>query len=120
VIGVHCIYDRRATDHVLAPVPADMRASALQPLLVLSVCAAAIQAATVSLHGTRLLGRDIPSLRQEFFAGIPYAQPPVGSLRLRPPVLKRSLKQTAFNATNYGPACIQTVRVDVVCLGFCR
>jgi hypothetical protein len=43
-------------------------------------------------------------------SGIPFAQPPVGEQRLRPPSLKTDLGAvTTFNATQYGFSCIQTV-----------
>jgi acetylcholinesterase len=88
-----------------------MRASVF---LALSACAAAAQAATVALGGTTLLGTAIPTFQQEFFAGIPFAEPPVGALRLRPPVLKTRLNVPTFNATNYGASCIQIVRASAV------
>lgn len=44
------------------------------------------------------------------FLGIPYAQPPVGDLRFRPPVsVEASLKK--FDATRYGPQCPQSTLV---------
>lgn len=46
--------------------------------------------------------------KQEFFLGMPYAQPPVGDLRLRVP---QSLNQSwadIRNATDYGPICLGT------------
>ncbi|KAJ7448264.1 esterase 1 [Mycena galericulata] len=64
-------------------------------------------APTVQLGKTTVVGLDIPTLQQEFFAGIPYAEPPLGSLRLKPPVLKTTLDSTTFNATSFGPACLQ-------------
>jgi hypothetical protein len=44
------------------------------------------------------------------YTGIPFAEPPVGQLRLKPPVLKPSLNAGIFNATQYGPGCVQPVR----------
>ncbi|KAJ7742578.1 esterase 1 [Mycena metata] len=64
---------------------------------------------TVKLGETNLLGRDIASL--EFFGGIPFAEPPLGNLRLRPPVLKTFIGYPTLNATDYGPACLQTANV---------
>ncbi|KAI3608436.1 extracellular triacylglycerol lipase precursor [Moniliophthora roreri] len=45
----------------------------------------------------------------EFFGGIPYAEPPVGNLRLRPAVLKGSntWNATSFDANEFGKACLQ-------------
>ncbi|KAJ7023451.1 extracellular triacylglycerol lipase precursor [Mycena alexandri] len=63
---------------------------------------------TIKLGETTLVGRDIPSLGQEFFGGIPFAEPPLGNLRLRPPVPKTSIGYSTLNATDYGPACLQT------------
>ena len=40
-------------------------------------------------------------------AAIPYAEPPVGDLRLRHPALKTSPGNGTFDASNFGPACLQ-------------
>ncbi|KAJ7799845.1 Alpha/Beta hydrolase protein [Mycena leptocephala] len=55
-------------------------------------------------NGTRCRPATIWS---EFVLGIPYAQPPVGDLRLRPP---RPLKKTygKLDATAYGPHCLSS------------
>ncbi|KAJ4490839.1 extracellular triacylglycerol lipase precursor [Lentinula aciculospora] len=47
------------------------------------------------------------TLSQDFFGGIPYAEAPVGSLRLAPPVLKPTPESVIFNATKFGKACLQ-------------
>ncbi|KAJ6605909.1 extracellular triacylglycerol lipase precursor [Mycena sp. CBHHK59/15] len=62
---------------------------------------------TIQLGKTTLVGRDIAFWGQEFFGGIPYARPPLGNLRLRPPVLTTSLDDNTFNATQFGLACLQ-------------
>ncbi|CAK5278646.1 unnamed protein product [Mycena citricolor] len=62
---------------------------------------------TVTLGKTSVVGRSIPTFGQEFFGGIPYAEPPLGDLRFRPPVLTTSLNGTTLDATQYGAACIQ-------------
>ncbi|KAJ7225244.1 esterase 1 [Mycena haematopus] len=72
---------------------------------------------TLQLGKTTLAGREIASLQQEFFGNIPYAEPPLAGLRFRAPVLKRSLNPGYFNATEYGPACLQ---VTTVCPGLAR
>ncbi|EEB91895.1 hypothetical protein MPER_09674, partial [Moniliophthora perniciosa FA553] len=43
----------------------------------------------------------------EFFGGIPYAEPPLGDLRFQPPILKPVLDVPTFDATNFGPQCLQ-------------
>lgn len=40
------------------------------------------------------------------FQGIPYAEPPIGSARFRPPITKKPTSDI-INATYYGPSCIQ-------------
>ncbi|KAJ6615101.1 esterase 1 [Mycena sp. CBHHK59/15] len=65
-------------------------------------------APTIQLGKTTLVGRDITVLQQDFFGGIPFAEPPLGYLRLRPPILKSSLDSSTFNASNFGLACLQT------------
>ncbi|KAJ7436854.1 extracellular triacylglycerol lipase precursor [Mycena latifolia] len=79
--------------------------SLLTPL-VQFVCVAASPA--IRLGKTTLVGLDIPTFQQDLFAGIPFAEPPLGNLRLRPPVLKTALAAGTFNASAFGPACLQT------------
>ncbi|KAJ7178173.1 extracellular triacylglycerol lipase precursor [Mycena filopes] len=76
--------------------------------LLLAQLACANASPQVKLGETTLIGRDIPSLGQEFFGGIPYAEPPLGPLRLMPPVLKTCPGGRTLNATDYGLACFQT------------
>ncbi|KAI1101088.1 alpha/beta-hydrolase [Jackrogersella minutella] len=47
----------------------------------------------------------------EYYRGIPYAQPPTGSLRLKPPVRLKSFG--SVQATGVGPACPQMTAVDI-------
>ncbi|KAJ6572278.1 alpha/beta-hydrolase [Mycena capillaripes] len=64
---------------------------------------AALQPSVTIKNGT-VHGVDLPQFNQSLFLGIPYAQPPVGDLRLRPP---RSINASfgTFDATAYGPHC---------------
>jgi carboxylesterase type B len=42
-------------------------------------------------------------------SGIPFAEPPVSGLRLRPPVLKTRLNASKFDASQYGKGCVPIV-----------
>lgn len=42
------------------------------------------------------------------FLGIPYAEPPVGKLRFRPPKPKRHWQSKVYNATHFAPECLQS------------
>ncbi|KAJ7052646.1 extracellular triacylglycerol lipase precursor [Mycena amicta] len=77
-------------------------------VLLAALCASA--APSVQIGSTTVVGRDnsFGTFRQEFFGGIPYAEPPTGHLRLVPPVLKTRIDAETFNASDYGPACLQT------------
>ncbi|KAJ6584090.1 esterase 1 [Mycena vulgaris] len=63
---------------------------------------------TIHLGSTTLVGLDISPFQQELFAGIPFAEPPLGNLRFMPPVLKSYLDGDTFDASSFGPACLQT------------
>ncbi|KAG7445244.1 esterase 1 [Guyanagaster necrorhizus] len=75
---------------------------------VLSLCAALVSSSPqVQLHRTTVVGRDITGLEQDFFGGIPYAESPLGPLRLQPPVFKPDLNVRIFNASSFGLSCLQ-------------
>jgi carboxylesterase type B len=61
----------------------------------------------VDIGGTREY-IDVHNTRYELqvFRGIPYAEPPTGDRRFKPPVEKAAFK-TSFNATKFGDACMQ-------------
>lgn len=83
---------------------------------------------------TYITGISLPSLGQEVFLGIPFAEAPVGPLRFAPPLLKTSLDSntsdsipTVFNATTFGPSCplfgavpINTVSEDCLSVNIFR
>ncbi|KAF9531107.1 extracellular triacylglycerol lipase precursor [Crepidotus variabilis] len=60
----------------------------------------------VKIGNTTIIGRDLTLLQQDFFGGIPFAEPPTGNLRLHPPVLKPALRVDKFDATQFGAGCI--------------
>ncbi|XP_022088336.1 fatty acyl-CoA hydrolase precursor, medium chain-like [Acanthaster planci] len=55
------------------------------------------------VHGFK---REVNGTTCYIFAGIPYAEPPSGTLRFRAPVAKTPWRDV-FNATKYGPSCPQ-------------
>ncbi|KAF8170778.1 esterase 1 [Pholiota molesta] len=48
---------------------------------------------TVTVGRTSVIGTEFDPARVEFFGGLPFAQPPVGQLRLAPPVLTTTYHQ---------------------------
>lgn len=96
-----------------------------------ALCAPATEAVpTVQLGKTEITGQAFPQFGQEFFggmstllqptsnpcplmiplhtqSGIPFAEPPVGSLRFAPPKLKLNPGVTQLNAAAFGPDCFQ-------------
>ncbi|KAJ7670395.1 Alpha/Beta hydrolase protein [Mycena rosella] len=72
--------------------------------LALAFTAVAGSQPSVTIENGTVRGVDLPQFGQSLFLGIPYAQPPVGNLRLRPP---RSVNASfgTLDATAYGPHC---------------
>ncbi|KAF8579657.1 alpha/beta-hydrolase [Ramaria rubella] len=94
--------------------------NAVQFAVVLSTCFALSVWATpagpvidlgyVSLIGNATAPSGILNGPVHFFGGIPYAQPPLGSLRFRAPQPlneKPQARAPVLDARNWGPACIQ-------------
>ncbi|KAL0567947.1 hypothetical protein V5O48_014043 [Marasmius crinis-equi] len=71
----------------------------LLPFAALSIASGG-QRPEVMLGGTRVVGVRDEAANLEFFGGIPFAEPPLGALRLRPPVLKTALGSPEFDATS--------------------
>ncbi|KAF3912461.1 Acetylcholinesterase [Dactylellina cionopaga] len=61
-------------------------------------------APTVKIANGTVNGVHSPSYGQDFFLGIPYAQPPVGNLRFRPPQYINTTRKN-IEATSYGSYC---------------
>ena len=74
--------------------------------LLLSSSVAAWAAPQLKFGPTTLSGQAISST-VEFFGGIPFAEPPLGQLRLRPPIFKPRLNVSTFDASEYGKSCPQ-------------
>ncbi|KAI5481136.1 hypothetical protein MNV49_005571 [Pseudohyphozyma bogoriensis] len=60
---------------------------------------------TVQIKNGTIQGLALPDLDQEIFLGIPYAQAPVGDLRLELPRAINTTWSTAFDASSYGNVC---------------
>ena len=60
-----------------------------------------------ALAGERVAGHDEVLV----FRGVPYAEPPVGDARWRPPIAKAAWEDTR-EATTFGPACWQRPTPD--------
>ncbi|GAB7359748.1 hypothetical protein MBLNU230_g6920t1 [Neophaeotheca triangularis] len=62
---------------------------------------------TAQVKNGTVQGRHSPEWSQDFFLGIPYAQPPLGELRFRWPQPMNSSFDGTFDATEYGYSCYQ-------------
>jgi len=63
-------------------------------------------APTVSIHNGTIQGLHHPTYNQDFFLGIPYAEPPLENLRFRYPEPLKSVWNGTLDATAYYPECI--------------
>lgn len=63
-------------------------------------------APTVTIKNGSYYGRYEPSYGVEYFLGMPFAQPPVGSLRFRVPQSLNGTWGGTRNATHFGPEYI--------------
>jgi carboxylesterase type B len=75
----------------------------LLPPLFSTFCLAAPQ---VTIGATTING--VASFNEDLFAGIPFAQPPTGANRFKPPVVLSSLPPGAFDGTKFGAECLQS------------
>ena len=73
-----------------------------------------VTAPFVTLNGIgTVVGVTDPTTRLDTFLGIPYAQPPVGSLRFATPKALSNEPSRVIRATTYGPVCPQPPSVHV-------
>lgn len=74
--------------------------------------ASSVSATNPVIHGSSgisYIGLRNSTSGQDYFLGIPFAQPPVGSLRFKPPVAWSPGNVTMVNATRDGHSCEQSV-----------
>ena len=63
---------------------------------------------SVNLTGLGTLdGFTREGVRHRYFRGVPFAQPPVGDLRFRPPQDQKPFPDGRWNATEFGTTCLQ-------------
>lgn len=60
---------------------------------------------TVSIRNGTLSGRYSSQYQQDYFLGVPFAQPPVGALRFRIPQSLNSTFDGTYEATEYASEC---------------
>ncbi|ELU39891.1 lipase I [Rhizoctonia solani AG-1 IA] len=82
-------------------------------LLWLSVIAKCSSVTITNPSGVSYVGVRNTTTKQDIFYGIPYAQPPVGPLRFKPPqAWAPASNHTLVNATANRPVCIQSTPID--------
>ncbi|SJL13566.1 uncharacterized protein ARMOST_17011 [Armillaria ostoyae] len=94
-------------DTFFSPIPHRMNHAHRDTVSVLCYALFAAAAPEVQFGKTKLVRRDLTGLQQEFFGGIPFAEPPVGTLHLQCPVLKTDIDADEFDAQNFGLPCLQ-------------
>lgn len=82
-----------------------MRSLYLSLALIAAVSAGEDAAPTARVRNGTYTGRYNAEYNQDFFLGMPYAQPPVGHLRLRNPASLNTSWNGIANATTFSPAC---------------
>lgn len=79
----------------------------LLPILSSVVLALATSSPTATVKNGTLQGLHNPDWDQDFFLGIPYAQPPVGPLRFKWPQSLNTSYSGVRDVTQYGYSCYQ-------------
>ncbi|KAG9085830.1 hypothetical protein FRC06_003434 [Ceratobasidium sp. 370] len=86
-------------------------------IVVLSLSTLAVaQTSNPVVNGTNVswLGLTDSALGLDYFLGVPFAQPPIGPLRFKPPLPWSPSKGTqVVNATAYGTSCEQGINRDL-------
>jgi len=81
----------------------------LKPLVLLVVASTSLAAPVanplVTIKNGTVTGMYSPGYHQDLYLGIPFAQPPVGSLRFRNPQSINTTWTSPQMATAYGPLC---------------
>ncbi|KAF9516357.1 hypothetical protein BS47DRAFT_1390812 [Hydnum rufescens UP504] len=67
----------------------------------------AAQPPQVQLESGLVFGVNVPQFGQDYFLGIPYAQPPVGPLRFSAPLPILKNRSRTIDATKFGKVCLQ-------------
>ncbi|KDR71026.1 hypothetical protein GALMADRAFT_254175 [Galerina marginata CBS 339.88] len=95
-------------------------------LVFFSLLAYANAVPVVSIGESTIIGSEFRPSKVEFFGGIPFAKPPVGELRLQPPVFVKTPPVKILHADKFGFACLQngmppdTVSEDCLTLNIFR
>ncbi|KAF8154292.1 esterase 1 [Crassisporium funariophilum] len=76
-------------------------------LLFCALFAPVFAAPEVNVGKTTIIGAEFAPAKVEFFGAIPFANPPLGELRLEPPVLLDSPGVDRLDAASFGPGCQQ-------------
>ncbi|KAM0706607.1 hypothetical protein Q7P35_005934 [Cladosporium inversicolor] len=63
-------------------------------------------APTVSVKNGTISGTHSSTYNEDYFLGIPYAQPPVNGLRFKVPQSLNSTYNSTYEATEYAPSCV--------------
>lgn len=72
---------------------------------IVSTTPGAIRGHVLDVSGHNVVGSEVDAIHM--FLGIPYAEPPVGDLRLARPLEKKAWSPRTLDALSFSPACPQ-------------